>query len=258
MRMFNKIGLTLKGVIVLLAIAVGMTVLPAGDVQAAEDGCVSCHGREEYLVTNKKLYEYFQRWRISSHAQEDVSCVDCHGGNNLSANKVIAHGGLMGIGKSSATNFRNIPKTCGQCHDDKYKAYSGSHHFKQMSKNGGKGPNCVTCHGSLNAVAPDVTSVAETCKLCHNKKYKNHPDIPLKAEKLLNDFNAIAGYARYIQKRAKPAMAAKLAKEIGPQIDSLSDVWHSFDLNKIEPQTKGLLQMIKQKRLEVRESNKKK
>ena len=37
--------------------------------EEAKDSCVECHGKTSFLVTNKKLYNYFQRWRSSSHTR---------------------------------------------------------------------------------------------------------------------------------------------------------------------------------------------
>jgi formate-dependent nitrite reductase cytochrome c552 subunit len=201
------------------------------------------------MVTNKKLYDYFQLWRASTHGQEDVNCVDCHGGNAKLTDKGSAHASMPG-GGMGAVSFRNIPKTCGSCHSDLYNAYTKSKHFKHLVKKQeeDQGPNCVTCHGSLNAKALNVNTVRNTCIKCHNAKTNNHPDIPLKAEGLLNDLNTIRAYNRFNSIRGDAATVAEAKKNLDPRVRSLAQTWHSFDLAKIEGEMAAVLKMAKEKR----------
>jgi formate-dependent nitrite reductase cytochrome c552 subunit len=52
-----------------------------GSVAGVTNSCIECHGQPDLRVTEKKLYKYFREWELSIHAQEGVTCVDCHGGN---------------------------------------------------------------------------------------------------------------------------------------------------------------------------------
>ncbi len=60
-------------------------------------------------------------------------------------------------------NFRNIPKTCGQCHERIYEGFRESAHFEHLASKDEEnlGPNCVTCHGSINATV--LNSCAILC-----------------------------------------------------------------------------------------------
>ena len=110
------------GTWLLLVGALGLLTTGAGDgLQAAEDGCVDCHSSAQFLVTNKKLYDYYRLWEASIHGQERIGCSDCHGGNPATMDKDAAHrgAGLPG-GKASPVSYQLIPKTCGQCHDVVY------------------------------------------------------------------------------------------------------------------------------------------
>ncbi len=79
--------------------------------ETKDDSCIKCHQNMDFMVTNKKLYDYFQTWRASIHGQEEVTCVDCHGGNSKKATKKEAHGELMDASNNdSMVNFRNIPE----------------------------------------------------------------------------------------------------------------------------------------------------
>jgi len=75
-----------------------LAALPAGAEAPAtvKDSCVACHRNPDFLVQNKKLYDYFRDWQLSIHQQNDVSCSDCHGGNPEIADQQGAHGGEVG------------------------------------------------------------------------------------------------------------------------------------------------------------------
>ena len=66
-----------------------LAALPAGAQAPAKqkDSCVDCHRNPDFLVQNKKLYDYFRDWQLSIHRQHDVSCSDCHGGHPEIADK---------------------------------------------------------------------------------------------------------------------------------------------------------------------------
>ena len=227
--------------------------------EEAKDSCVDCHGDASFLVTNKKLYDYFQRWGSSVHKQEGVTCVDCHGGNPRSTDKEKAHGGDLDAAKAkSAVNFRNIPKTCGGCHEDIYQGFRESAHFEHVvSKDQeDQGPTCVTCHGSLNVEVLNVNTVEETCRKCHNEETENSPENAEEARALLNRFLSIHRYYRYITKRGDPAETKRFFEEFDAQIHDLSVTWHTFDLDAIGEKTEAVLAGLRAKREEVARAQK--
>jgi nitrate/TMAO reductase-like tetraheme cytochrome c subunit len=217
----------------------------------ADDGCVACHRDPAFLVTNRKLYDYFQRWTSSVHKQEDVTCVDCHGGNPDVSDKDAAHAGdLSGSGRRSAVNFRNIPRTCGECHDEIYEGFRKSSHFEHLvaKKQEDQGPTCVTCHGSINVAVLNVTTVEETCHRCHNEETDNHPETAGEARALLNRFLSIHRYYRYITVRGDPAETRTFFEVIDARIHDLSIAWHTFDLDRIREETQIVLEALRHKR----------
>ena len=228
--------------------------------EEAKDSCVECHGDASFLVTNKKLYDYFQRWGSSVHKQEGVTCVDCHGGNPRSPDKEKAHGGDLDAAKAnSAVNFRNIPKTCGGCHEDIYEGFRKSTHFEHVvSKDQeDQGPTCVTCHGSLNVAVLNVNTVEETCRKCHNEETENSPENAEEARALLNRFLSIHRYYRYIARRGEPTETKRFFEEFDAQIHDLSVTWHTFDLDAIGEKTEAVLEGLRAKREEVASAQKK-
>jgi len=237
-------------------------LVPAKSLSAeqAKDSCVECHSQASFLVTNKKLYDYFQRWNSSIHKQEGVTCVDCHGGNPQYSDKEKAHGGnLDASSANSAVNFRNIPRTCGGCHEDIYRGFRESDHFKHLITKDqvDQGPTCVTCHGSLNVEVLNVNTVEETCQKCHNEETGNSPENPKEARALLNRFLSIHRYYRYITKRGDPADTKRFFEEFDSQIHDLSVTWHTFDLEAIGKKTEGVLAELRAKRNEVASAHQK-
>ena len=235
-----------------LTLCLGFGALVIAPVWAqSKESCINCHASSDFLVTNKKLYDYFQEWRASLHGQEGISCYDCHGGDAKSTDKEKAHGkAMMPNATASAVNFENVPKTCGSCHDDQLMAYKKSNHFEHLKRENmeKRGPNCVTCHGSLNSKKLNVNTVAEVCEQCHNTKSENHPEIPEKATALLNDYNTINGFRRFIRRRGNAVEMAPYLQQLDQDILKLSTTWHYFDLEKIEKQTQKLLVSTKEKR----------
>ena len=228
--------------------------------EEAKDSCVECHGEASFLVTNKKLYDYFQRWGSSVHKQEGVTCVDCHGGNSRSPDKEKAHGGDLDAAKAkSAVNFRNIPKTCGGCHEDIYEGFRESAHFEHVVSQDqeDQGPTCVTCHGSINVAVLNVNTVEDTCRKCHNEETENSPENAEEARALLNRFLSIHRYYRYITKRGDPAETKRFFEEFDAQIHDLSVTWHTFDLDAIDEKTEAVLEGLRAKREEVASAQKK-
>lgn len=247
--------------VVLLSALLLLSLAPFGSSseEEATDSCVDCHSKGAFLVTNKKLYDYFQRWGSSVHKQEGVTCGDCHGGDPRSSDKGKAHGGDLDAAKAkSAVNFRNIPKTCGGCHEDIYEGFRESTHFEHVvSKDQeDQGPTCVTCHGSINVAVLNVNTVGDTCRKCHNEETQNSPENAEEARALLNRFLSIHRYYRYITRRGDPAETKQFFDEFDAQIRDLSVTWHTFDLDAIGEKTEAVLHQLRVKREEIATAHK--
>jgi nitrate/TMAO reductase-like tetraheme cytochrome c subunit len=248
----------------LLVISFAVTLLPVAEAFAGgeespveeENSCVACHADPDFLVTAKKLYDYYQDWELSAHSQEDVSCEDCHGGDSRARDKNGAHGTEVsgGLTAGSAVSFENIPSTCGTCHDEIYDGFRKSNHFGHIvkKKQEKQGPNCVTCHGSMNTTVLNVNTVKQACQRCHNEESANHPEIPETASDLLNRFLSIHRYYRYIGIRGDPVETQAFFAVMDERVHELSVLWHTFDLPKIDKETRFVLELLKTKRAEVR------
>jgi len=220
----------------------------------AENSCVECHGKRDLMVQNKKLFDYFQAWKFSIHGVSGVMCQECHGGHPSEPSQAAAHGkAILGASQTgSPTSYQNVPDTCARCHDDVFQNYRKSKHFEHLKVSGEskekQGPNCVTCHGSVNTSVLNVTTVRSTCMQCHNKDTGNYPEIPEQAEAVLSQFLSIQRYYRFIATKTDASRAKSMFKVIDPRVKRLNASWHTFDLEKVTRDTLDLLDYLKVQR----------
>jgi len=250
----KRTGIPFLGAIVVSVVLAVAGASPA-DASAGRNTCEECHSNPDFLVQNKKLYDYYQQWSVSVHRQEGVDCDDCHGGDSSAPTKEAAHG--KGVGASSPASgvyYKNVPGTCGACHTDILSGFRESHHYQHLAKTAkaDQGPTCVTCHGSINTEVLNVNSVSGACVRCHNEKTGNHPEIPETARGILNRFLSIHRYYRYIGIHAEPEEAKEFFESLDPQLKALSVTWHTFVLEDIDRGTAELLAELKAKRDELR------
>jgi nitrate/TMAO reductase-like tetraheme cytochrome c subunit len=247
-------SLTLAVVVLSALLLLSLVSWKSASAEEAKDSCVECHGKTSFLVTNKKLYSYFRRWRSSNHTRGGVTCVDCHGGNPQSSDKEKAHGGDLNAAQaSSAVNFRNIPKTCGRCHEHIYEGFRKSAHFEHVVSKDQEdhGPTCVTCHDSINVTVLNAYTVEETCRKCHNEDTQNHPEYAQEARALLRSFLSIRRSYHYIAARGDPAATKPFLKDIDAYLHDLTVTWHTFDLDAMGEKSKAVLEQLRAKREEV-------
>jgi hypothetical protein len=238
--------------------ALSLLALPAWGAKpkaAPKNSCVDCHADPNFLVQNKKLYEYYRNWRSSVHGQEGVTCVDCHGGDPKAAGKEGAHGGqaMSAANPVSPISYQNVPKTCANCHKDIYEGYQQSEHFKHLRDNPDEkqGPNCVTCHGSVSVAVLNVGTVKQACERCHNKETGNYPEIPEQAEDILSRFLSINRFYRYIATQGDPQRVKAIFKTLDPRIKQLNAHWHTFDLDNVAKETREVIDLLKGEREKI-------
>ena len=245
-----------RGLASTAGLAMGLLLLTAtawGSTPAqTRDSCVDCHSDSRFLVQNKKLYDYYASWRHSVHKQEGVACVDCHGGNPAVPDRETAHRGtaMSASDPASPINYRNVPATCGHCHTKEYQSYQQSKHFKhlQVEQTEQQGPNCVTCHGSVNISVLDVNTVRNSCQRCHNTQTGIYPEVPGDAEEALSRFLSIHRYYRFIAMTADPREIKARFQDIDPRVKLVEADWHSFDLDKVSQDTQDLIEYLKAQR----------
>lgn len=245
-----------------LSLAAGPRPSAANPEGGEVESCIACHRNPDFLVTQPRLYHYYRDWERSLHHDQGVTCSDCHGGEPDAAEKKEAHRGMLGESEAgSSVNFANVPDTCGTCHDEVEAAYRKSAHFEHLKAGKGKrkeegesrqGPSCITCHDSMNTLTLDVTTIEQTCSICHNAESGNHPEIPDEARETMRRFLSIDRFHRYVAIRLEPEEAKTYLSGIDARREELSVLWHTFDLDRIERETRAILDDLRAKRQEIR------
>ncbi len=145
-----------KGALLPLILA-GAVFLAPLTASAQETVCLDCHG-----VQTGPGHLPVKPWRTSVHAENGISCHDCHGGDPKdSANAMSPARGFLGAPKET-----DVPSFCGRCHVGIKGDYLQSAHGKAL---GHGGPTCVTCHGShdIQRVTLDLIN-EKSCSRCHS------------------------------------------------------------------------------------------
>jgi len=144
--------------------------------------CASCHADLERmqpfnLPTNQlALYQLSGHGRRLAKGDDRVAvCSDCHS----------SHGTRTSSDPMSPTHRRNLPATCGRCHDDDalmanyggtrhpYAEYMKSTHALQLFEYGNpNAPVCSDCHGVHGAAPPDLGDIHRVCGRCHTTTRK--------------------------------------------------------------------------------------
>jgi cytochrome c553 len=67
----------------------------------------------------------------------------------------------------SPVNIRNVPGTCGACHDGPLAAFQTSRHFTLLREGDARVPACTTCHGAVGSRRPSSVELEARCAECH-------------------------------------------------------------------------------------------
>lgn len=117
--------------------------------------CRRCHNDKYSQVSNSIHYSM-----ISSGKLNAPTCVDCHGGHEITT-----------AGRSRIS----MVKTCEKCHSKPYELYAKSVHGSALlSKNNKDTPVCVDCHSSHSIKAASASdfhdNIPQNCGICHADK----------------------------------------------------------------------------------------
>jgi len=205
-----------------------VTVLLAATSAAAngmtEDGsCIACHAS---IPQNLNWQHNYQDWQDSLHANSNVDCHSCHGGDDHAATAQEAHAGMAPVGGGATPQDRlTAARVCGSCHPNQYWGFTHSRHY-QLLIDGKPAAYCHTCHTSVGSRVLTPKTIGATCGQCH---HGSAPDnIPELATTLLT---------RIYQVRAAVTFrdpASKLSPEqwaaVTQSATTAMAAWHKFDL----------------------------
>ncbi len=148
---------------------------------AEDNSCVDCH-----LTLEPRLAAPAREWLTSIHADFDVSCTTCHGGDALDPTQEGAKSEESGyVGRPAKDQ---IPELCGGCHADSERMapyglptnqlseyYELSKHGQLLAQGDQAVATCYDCHGGhaiLDAQSPSSTvypvNLPQTCGKCHS------------------------------------------------------------------------------------------
>jgi len=128
---------------------------PALRSQTPESDCAACH-RE----SSPGLYN---QWKASSHAENGVTCIECHGAEKNDADAFEHYNEYI------ATLV--TPKDCGMCHDQEMEEVSNSYHATA-------GEILDSNDAYLAHVAGGQPAAIAGCESCHGTRVKIDPDSP--------------------------------------------------------------------------------
>jgi hypothetical protein len=139
---------------------------PANAQQASR--CADCHYAQ---AANQRADDHLLDWDRSPHAQENVGCEKCHGGNSTTFESAIAHRGVLhSTNKKSPVNRANLPATCGSCHVGPFVAFQASRHYELLKTGSDRGPTCSTCHDAVSGTLLSPKALESQCGSCHGPK----------------------------------------------------------------------------------------
>jgi hypothetical protein len=230
-----EVGVVARGALV-AALAFGLAARAgAAQGQRPRSSCVDCHGRQSGA---SGAGHGFAAWKSSRHAAAGVTCEACHGGNPTAADESGAHRDIARSGDpASRVFFTRVPETCGQCHAAEAGYFRSSVHFARLQSDG-RGPNCVTCHGSMATRILTPDSALGTCTACHapggvapvGKAREAAQVLALvRAENIL--FDIVSSAASSARGAPGAARSRVLLDDAERHLAAAAEVWHSFRLD---------------------------
>lgn len=145
--------------------------------------CLDCH----LTLEDDNLSKMAKDWQQSIHAEREVACVDCHGGDSSATTKEAAKAPETGY--IGAPAKADIPALCASCHanvvlmrqynlpTDQYAKYQESIHGLRLAEGDQNVATCFDCHGGhlvLKTNDPASTvypvNIPDTCANCHADK----------------------------------------------------------------------------------------
>lgn len=209
------------------------TVAKGDDENKIGNSCVVCHAK---LSGSSFVGVKSHSWKGSVHEKHGVTCDKCHGGDPRAQGQNEAHAGVFGSSDNRSTvYFKNIPTTCGKCHGAEFYKFAQSLHYKKLESEG-KGPECVTCHGSMATSILTPDTITAVCERCHNSRMGVFPYVPEKAKAvllLLRQSSALLDADAKLYHPVEGTEGARALRDARSYLHSAVLDWHKFDLDTV-------------------------
>lgn len=228
--------------LLLLIVSISL-IVPAGavDLDALNNSCITCHEN----VTAKKASDNYQRWSDSVHSSYFITCDACHGGNPKANLEAEAHSSMKKVtDPQSPIYFKNIPETCGKCHNTELEHFKNTMHYERLRAES-SAPSCATCHKPHSFKVLKASELSPLCSVCHNEKDQassaNVPDdAKLALEKATELQNEIVKVTNSLSgAKAKGIDVSSAQNDLDKATSVMKDVpslWHSFNLKNFDEQ----------------------
>lgn len=164
---------------------------------ASFEMCRRCHFDKYSQVSNSIHYAL-----ISSGKLNAPTCVDCHGGHEISPAR-----------KSKTSTV----KMCEKCHGRQYELFGKSIHGGKLYINNKDTPVCIDCHSSHNIKAVSTSdfhdNIPQQCSTCHaDKKLMNKYGLSTDVLKTyLSDFHGLTLELRKKERQSIARQPSKMA-----------------------------------------------
>ena len=215
-----------KSICCLFVLFAGLFIL-SPPAWAEDSVCIQCHEGQE-----QRLAAPVGEWRSSIHAENGISCHDCHGGDPTDFGMAMSpERGFIGT-----PEYAKVPAFCGRCHVGVMDDYLLSAHGKAVNDGGAQ---CVICHGNhdVQKAGPGIIN-PEDCSRCHD--YGRAGDIKSavgETDRLL------AGLETNLQTLAKLGIATKkMEGETFALRNDFHSVFHSVEIVKVRSETAAFQQ----------------
>jgi nitrate/TMAO reductase-like tetraheme cytochrome c subunit len=200
-------------------------------VHAAENRepvCIQCHDSDMMKPEYRKIPA---EWRKSWHYQNGVACNDCHGGDPTDAAMAMSpERGFLG-----APKYQAVPEFCGKCHIGILMNYTESGHGRAL-KASGRGPNCVTCHGSHGIQKANIEIINEQrCSQCHTYERAR-----IMKQALFETEQKIGGIRNALKKLSSQGIyTGEEDKELFRTEAEFRTLFHTVDVSLVQKKTDG-------------------
>src|SRR3989304_56349 len=232
--------------IILLVLLLSLCTFIPVNIAVAEsnNSCIECH---KDLPAGSNAGHIFSDYKGSVHDRNGVRCEACHGGDPVLADKAAAHKGVSRTGDPrGSVYFSNLPQTCGKCHGEELVNFSRSRHYAEL-KTSGRGPSCVTCHGSMGTFILTSGQIREFCTVCHNNKRGILPNAPQKVKNVLSMMELADTVVSWSEEFVKEAQKVKKStpeseKELALAIGYMKHArlsWHPFRMEDVTANIKS-------------------
>jgi hypothetical protein len=202
-----------------------LTMATTNNALAQEETvCIQCHAGQEGALAAP-----VEEWRQSIHAENGISCHDCHGGDPTDfAMAMSPDRGFIG-----APDYVGVPDFCGRCHVGVRQYYGESAHGQAIEYGGAQ---CVICHNTHAILKAEISLINENdCSRCHD--YGRASEIK----------DAIAETEQII---GSVELGIERLHRIGVSTDKMEEslfdlrnryhrLFHSVDVEKIRSETEG-------------------